>query len=115
MDRWGYVAVKKPTWTDVKTKVKRYVDFGNPLTRKFDGEEYVCLSEWATDRRPKYVVGMRSGAMAAGLHVRIVKGRTINQRMNLLSGHATEAMYVRPKNLKDQNALHYILGVISDE
>lgn len=107
-NRWGYVSEPRLTWTQVKKMIRKYVDFANPITRKFDGVEYLCVGEWATNRRPRSIASLRSNAMNAGLYVRIVKGVRSNKHLSLLRGHATEAMYVRPKNLKDQNALEHI-------
>lgn len=107
-NRWAYAPEPRLTWTHVKKMMHKYALISNPVVRKFDGVEYLCVTEWNAKRRPRTIASIRSNAMNAGLYVRIVKGVTSNKQMSPLRGYATEAMYVRPKNLKDQKALEYI-------
>lgn len=99
----------KITWTGVKKLLRKYGDFSNPLIRKFKAKEHICIEEWSGSRLPKHVKSDQTFMRDIGLSVHIVKGNKCDKPMHVLRGHSTMAMYVRPKDLKDQLVLGYIL------
>lgn len=96
------------SWTQVKKLVKRHVDSSNPGIKKFGGKEYLCALEWSGNT-PKFIKEDIRSMHKHGVLTHLIKGKKCMQLLHPLYGQNTNALYIRPKNIKDQEALTYIL------